>query len=135
MDIRTMPAGPELDRELILALGWRIVDLFEPLYKETAPFPFLMFDKEWDGYNLYEEYADGWPHSMFAPSSNWDAAGQVIEEMRKRGWDMCIETHPDEAHARFYKADGDYAEHNGRAGESLLSITIAAILALRSEAE
>lgn len=116
MDIRTMPAGPELDAELARALGWDEIEM--PFSGRPA----------WVSAGVIQG-----THKEFTPSTTWEGAGQVIEEMQRRGWEVGIETHPNEAHVRFYKPDGDYAEHSGQPGELLLAITIAAILALRGE--
>ncbi|WP_127506139.1 hypothetical protein [Paenibacillus humicus] len=120
-----------MDQEMILAFGWTLVNADVPQWPETAPFPFVQFNKDWNEYRLYEIYEEGWPFLRFAPSTTWDGAGQVIEEMRRRGFNVLIGNHA---------LTGNWVVEIGTVlVEDVEScphaITVAAILALRSEAE
>ncbi|SDR82676.1 hypothetical protein SAMN05444162_0134 [Paenibacillaceae bacterium GAS479] len=122
IDLRTMPAGPELDMELAKAMG-REID-----------------HENWRRPMMVEDGDGIFPQPIPAYSTTWAGAGQVIEEMQRRGWDYILQSLDDGGHGvRFDKwnvtqnrftatarAESDSAPH---------AITVAAILALRSEAE
>lgn len=67
MDIRTMPAGPELDAELARTLG-------------------LLVDGTWVPGSI--------PFVMHPPSTTWEGAGQAIEEMQRRDYTILILMEP-----------------------------------------
>lgn len=115
MDIRTMTAGPELDAVLARALGYEWIP-------PDAQAPFVTLGHWW----IHDE-----PVWHFTPSTTWDGAGQVIEEMRRRGFNVLIGNHA---------LTGNWVVEIGTVlVEDVEScphaITVAAILALRSEAE
>ncbi|ASS66236.1 hypothetical protein [Paenibacillus sp. RUD330] len=124
MDVRTMTAGPELDAVLARALGYEWIP-------PDAQAPFVTLGHWW----IHDE-----PVWHFTPSTTWDGAGQVIEEMRRLGWDYILQSLDSGGHgARFDKWDVGLNRYVASVAEESESaphaITIAAILALRSEAE
>ncbi|CDN41663.1 hypothetical protein [Paenibacillus sp. P22] len=138
MDIRTMPAGPELDAELARALGYKAITEQEDLQRrqqtDHAQGVVVRYG------NRYVVRKPSGQSIDWQPSATWEGAGQVIEEMRRRGWDYILQSLDSGGHgARFDKWDVGLNRYVASVAEESESaphaITIAAILALRSEAD
>lgn len=99
MDIRTEPAGMNLD--------WELRRLLE---------------------------VDAWLPPAFY-STTWDGAGQVIEEMQRRGWELALNVTGVGVAASFHRQGSYHPFKFFIASYGPFVITIAAILALRSEAD
>lgn len=88
--VLAMEAGRELDALVVeKVMGYKFVQEGSTLWKDDAPFPFVIYDEEF-GYCLYEKYEDGWPFTTFNPSADISAAWAVHTEINKRGWGMCL---------------------------------------------
>jgi hypothetical protein len=96
-EILAMQPGRELDARVAEnVMGYKFVQEGSTLWKEDAPFPFLMYNEEF-GYCLYEKYEDGWPFTTFNPSTDISAAWEVVEKIGNNAeWMLYRLGHTDE---------------------------------------
>ncbi|KKC45837.1 hypothetical protein VE23_25285 [Paenibacillus sp. D9] len=117
-DVSRMPAGPELDAEMARALGWIEIEM---KYSGAG----------WSLDGVHPIYIQ----DRFTPSTTWDGAGQVIEEMQRRGWELALNVTGVGVAASFHRQGSYHPFKFFIASYGPFVITIAAILALRSEAD
>ena len=80
------PAGKRLDEWVAkMVMGYTIVATNSVFWHENAPFPFMMYDEYLESYCLYERYDNGYPFSVFSPSTDMSAAWDVQEKLRDTG--------------------------------------------------
>lgn len=142
MDIRTMPAGPELDLQMHEALGYipwteQRGEYTHVVFQSPGGRPPYMGSRDWESkMGRYKEiaYSDIDRLKHILPeiprySTTWSDAGQIMEEMKRRGHDVSVWT---DMNGRWGSEIGTAVAEDMETGP--LAITVAAILALREEA-
>jgi hypothetical protein len=113
-------------------MGYKIVPPNTTFWKEDAPFPFLMYDEELKSHCLFEMFDDGWPFTMFNPTSDISAAIEVVNKMREKEYFRWfgLDTHGKQFRAIFRIDDEDNDWIEAFSDEPAKAICTAAYLTL-----